>query len=234
MILSYVRVSTVEQAADGTTSLREQERKNKAIADLRGAAKFDFLNFVDAGVSGTIPLSERPAGKDMLAQAAKGDVIVANKLDRLFRSATDALVSAERFQKAGIDLILIDMGSDPVTGNGAARLFFTILAGVAQFERERIAERMEDGRKGKRARNGHVGGSAPYGFKVVGQGREASLEPDEEERDVLRHVKWLKQNRKYQDVTRVLNALGVRSRAGTELQIVQVQRMCKQARELFA
>ena len=232
MILSYVRVSTIEQAADGTTSLCEQERKNKAIADLRGAAKFDFLNFVDAGVSGTIPLSERPAGKDMLAQAAKGDVIVANKLDRLFRSATDALTTAQVLREKGIDLILIDMGVEPVTGNGVAKLFFGMLALVAEFERERIAERMEDGRKGKRARNGHVGGSAPYGFKVVGQGREASLEPDEEERDVLRHVKWLKQNRKYQDVTRVLNALGVRSRAGTELQIVQVQRMCKQAKEI--
>src|SRR5271156_1644951 len=171
MILAYGRVSTADQAADGTTSISEQVRKAKAIADLRGASSFDFITFTDEGVSGSIPLAERPAGQEMLQAAKKGDIIVAAKMDRLFRSASDALNTAEALKARGVDLVLVDMGTSPVTENGTAKMFFGMLALVAEFERGRIAERMQDGRKGKKQRNGHLGGIAPYGFKVVGSKR---------------------------------------------------------------
>ena len=93
MIFSYARVSTTEQAADGTTSIAEQHRKNRALATMRGVSADNIAEFTDAGVSGSIALSERPSGKEMLDAAKKGDVIVASKMDRLFRSASDALVT---------------------------------------------------------------------------------------------------------------------------------------------
>ncbi len=67
------------------------------------------------------------------------------------------------------------MGPDPVTDNGVAKLFFGMLALVAEFERERILERTKDGRRAKAARGGHVGGSAPFGYRVNGSGKDASL-----------------------------------------------------------
>src|ERR1700682_128104 len=94
MILGYARVSTSEQASSEATSLQEQERKCRAIAQLRGAQVFDFVHYVDAGVSGSIPLSRRPAGAEILQTLKAGDVLVAAKLDRLFRSAIDALQTA--------------------------------------------------------------------------------------------------------------------------------------------
>ena len=230
MILSYTRVSTAEQAADGTTSLGEQERKNRAIATLRGAAAFDFANFVDADVSGSVPLDERPAGSEMLATAKRGDVIVACKMDRLFRSATDALMTAKLLAARGIDLVLIDMGSEPVTQNGVSKLFFGMLALVAEFERERIAERMSDGRAAKKRNGGHIGGDPPYGFRKTGKGKEARLEPHAEEHDVLTLARgaYAKLKKPYR-VKKLLDEMGVRDRKGGKWHIMKVKSMLERA-----
>ena len=232
MILSYSRVSTAEQAADGATSLAEQRRKNWAVAQLRGASTHDFAHYEDAGVSGSISLGLRPAGAELLAAAKAGDVIVANKLDRLFRSASDAMLTAEQLKKRGIDLILIDMGAEPVTGNGVAKLFFGLLALVAEFERERINERTIEGRAGKRRNGGHIGGQAPYGFRVVGEGKQAVLEPREDEQEVIRLTAklWRELHARPHRVATRLNEMGVRLRGEKPVQATQVRRMLRNDR----
>ena len=141
MIFCYARVSTLGQADDGAASIPEQLRMGRALATMRGAKQAECVNFIDRGISGSVPLVLRPEGKEMLNAAQKGDVIVAAKMDRLFRSAIDALQTAEELKKRGIDLVLLDIGSDPVTGNGVGKMFFGIIACVAEFERDRIRER---------------------------------------------------------------------------------------------
>ena len=47
--------------------------------------------FVERGVSGSKPLADRPEGGKLLAQLKPGDVVITPKLDRMFRSALDAL-----------------------------------------------------------------------------------------------------------------------------------------------
>lgn len=225
MILIYRRVSTLEQAADGTTSMAQQERKCRGVAMARGAKQFDVVDYSDPGVSGAIPLRSRPAGGRLFADVASGDIIVASKLDRLFRSASDALVSVEDLQKRGVGVILADIGLDPVTANGTAKLFFSILSTFAEFERGRIAERMEEGRRAKRERNGHQGGDAPYGFKVVGSGRAAMLEPVPEEQAVIAQVKAMKRKHDRRTILRVLRKTGVRTRSGIPFGATQVQRL---------
>lgn len=227
MILCYARVSTEEQAADGTTSLAEQERKCRGLAQMRGASKYDVEIFVDAGVSGSVPLGERPAGQEMLARAKAGDVICAAKLDRLFRSASDALNTVEGLKARGVSVILLDIASEPVNENGVAKLFFSILASVAEFERDRIAERIADGRRGKKDRGGHVGGVAPYGFRIEGDGRDATLVPVEQEQRLLKFVS-ARAHLKPMQLKRELDAGNFRTRTGREFQIVQVQRLLKQ------
>ncbi len=236
MIFSYARVSTWEQAAEGTTSIGEQERRNRAVASIRSAGAFDFVAYADEGVSGSIPLKDRPAGRELLSAAKKGDVIVATKLDRLFRSALDALQTVKELKEQGIDLILIDIGLDPVSSNGAAKLFFGILSMVAEFERERITERFEDGKRAKKAQHngtGHSGGSVPYGYRAVGKGREARLEIDENEMGLLKIVgdlavkiesPWV--------IGKRLTLLNFRDRKGHEFRIPQVRRLIERAREI--
>lgn len=232
MILSYVRVSTAEQAADGTTSLKVQERKCRALATMRGAGSFDCVVYSDAGVSGSIPLSERPQGRRLLEDAKAGDIICAAKLDRLFRSASDALTTVEDLAKRKVELILIDLGTEPVTSNGVAKLFFTMLSAFAEFERGRIAERMDDGRKAKKERNGYIGGN-PYGFKIVGRGKDSILEPIPEEIEVLKNIAIWRRHWAPATIRRKLDNAGFKPRTGKEWSLTQVRRLMNRAPEII-
>ena len=222
MFLGYARVSTKGQT-DGT-SLDEQERKIKAIASLRGAGPYDLQLFTDE-VSGSTPLGEREEGKKLLSLVAKGDTVVAVKLDRMFRNTIDALTTVERFKQQGVDLILADISSEPVTGNGVGKLFFGILAQVAEFERERINERTQDGRKAKRARSGHLGGPAPYGYRTEGSGKEAKLVPYEPEQVLLESIRDIWKRHTPASAQREAERVGLRDRAGHPFRIVQLQRL---------
>ena len=226
MILGYVRVSTTEQAADNRSSLQEQERKIKGVALIRGADPYDTVIFRDPGVSGSLPLSLRPAGAEMLGAMQAGDIIISSKLDRLFRSASDALVTVEDLQKKQVGVIFADIGSDPVTENGVSKLFFSMLAAFAEFERTRIAERMEDGRRHKRARQGHMGGHAPYGFRVEGEGRDAQLVEFEREQEIIGLVRRMhRQEYIPSRIGKFLDSRGYRTRSGEPWQVVQILRI---------
>src|SRR3954454_12314239 len=86
--------------------------------------------------------------------------------------------TAEQLKARKVDLIVADMGSEPVTQNGVSRMFFAMLALVAEFERDRSNERSAEGRVAKRRIGGHIGGSSPFGFRRIGAGRAARLEPE--------------------------------------------------------
>lgn len=185
----YVRVSSAEQAGDDRTSLETQRRKVAAVGELAGLEVVRV--FEEPGVSGGTALADRPGGRELLAALRRGDTVIVAKLDRAFRNAADALAMAETWKRQGVDMIVADMGSEPVTQNGVSRMFFGMLALVAQFERERIAERTAEGRKAKRQAGGHIGGSAPFGFSKVGSGRAARLAPDPEQQTALATMRSL-------------------------------------------
>jgi DNA invertase Pin-like site-specific DNA recombinase len=160
------------------------------VVELAGLGPAEMVE--EPGISGAKPLAERPRGAALLSRLRAGDTLIVARLDRAFRNAADALATAERFKAQRIDLIVADMGTDPVTGNGVSRMFFGMLALVAEFERERLRERLADGRAGKRAGGGHVGGSAPFGFRKVGAGRAARLEPVPEQQEAIATMRRLR------------------------------------------
>ena len=227
MLLIYTRVSTVEQAADDRTSLEVQERVGRGFAMSKGFNQFDTAYYTDAGVSASIPLRNRPNGKRLLEDAKSGDVIFAAKLDRMFRSASDALNMVEIFKEKNIKLVLFDIGSDPVAESALGQFFFVVIAAVAALERSMIRERMVSGKKAKKANLGHIGGVAPYGYRIVGHGRAAQLEPVESEQKVLAAVRE-RADLSLADMTRHLTAQGLVSRAGTPFYKMQVSRMLRQ------
>lgn len=234
MLLGYVRVSSAEQAADDRSSLENQEKIIRGYAMAKGFTQFDTAVYSDPGVSASIPLRQRPSGQRLLEDVKKGDTIIASKLDRMFRSASDALNMAEIFKEKGINLVLFDLGTDPVNSNGIAQFFFTIIAAVAQLERTMIRERLENGKKAKKAKQGHIGGLAPYGFRIIGKARLARLEPVPEEQLILERVRGMLQECEYPSiasVTRILEEEGVRSRTGKPLFKMQVSRIIDQVRE---
>ena len=137
-VYGYCRVSTDRQANEGE-SLGVQERQLQGYVTMQGM-KLDKV-FVERGVSGSIPLADRPEGAAMLEVLQSGDVVVSPKLDRVFRSALDALQQTETLRARGVSLHLLDLGGD-IAGNGLSRLFMTIAAAFAALERDRIRERI--------------------------------------------------------------------------------------------
>lgn len=184
MLYGYTRVSTVEQV--NGTSLEEQARKIHGVAMMRGDEVTAV--FSDKGVSGSVMLALRPEGGKLSASLKAGDTVVVAKLDRIFRNAADALVTAQEFKDRGIDLIIADIGTDPVTQNGASKMFFGMLALMAEFERERIKERQADGQRAKKERGGFNGGRRPFGYRVQGQGKDSVLIEHPAEQQALQKI----------------------------------------------
>jgi putative DNA-invertase from lambdoid prophage Rac len=157
-------VRTRRAKVDEGNSLGSQQRRLESVCQSLFDKPLDqFIS--EEGVSGSIPLSERRAVGPMLADLQRGDIVIACKLDRLGRSALDSLNLVREFQDRGIGLRLLDLGSDDVTGNGVGRMFLTILASVAEFERDRIRERILDSKDQCKALGLYRGGLAPFGFR---------------------------------------------------------------------
>ncbi len=142
-------------------------------------------------MSGSVPLAERPQGQRLLATLKRGDVVITAKLDRAFRSAADALGTLEQMKEDGVGLHMIDLGGD-VCGNGISKLVFTILSAVSENERDRIRERVREAKAHRAAQQLYNGGRRPFGFDVVGEGKERSLVPNELEQEALRHAQSMR------------------------------------------
>ena len=162
----YSRVSTSRQADEGE-SLDVQQRTMAGYALMHGMT-LDRV-YVERGVSGSTPLSDRPEGAALLALVKAGDTVITAKLDRMFRSALDALDVLAKLKARGVSLHMIDLGGD-VTGNGISKLVFTILSAVAEAERDRIRERVSQMKADQRSRGRYLGGKVPFGFTVSAAG----------------------------------------------------------------
>lgn len=165
-IYGYARVSTDRQADEGE-SLGTQQRVIEGYAMMQGLG-LDAV-FIERGVSGSKPLGERPEGAGLLATLKSGDVVITPKLDRMFRSALDALDVLGQLKRRGVSLRMIDLGGD-VTGNGISKLVFTILSAVAEAERDRIRERIRDVKSDQRKRKRYLGGIVPFGWRAAPDG----------------------------------------------------------------
>jgi DNA invertase Pin-like site-specific DNA recombinase len=161
-VYGYVRVSTDRQADDGE-SLGTQQRIIEGYA-MMNALTLDRI-FVERGVSGSKPLGERLEGARLLAALKAEDVVITSKLDRMFRSALNALDVLGQVKERGVALHIIDLGGD-VTGNGISKLVFTILSAVAEAERDRIRERIRDVKADQRKRQRYLGGIVPFGWRI--------------------------------------------------------------------
>jgi putative DNA-invertase from lambdoid prophage Rac len=180
-IYGYCRVSTMKQAAEGE-SLDVQRRQIEGYALMHGLAVDEVV--VEEGVSGSVPVEERPVGGPLFAKLQRGDIVIAAKLDRLFRSALDALKVVESLKTRGVKLHLLDLGGD-IAGNGLSKLFLTIAAAFAEAERDRIRERIGQVKADQKARGRYLGGKIPFGFR---RGESGELVPHEGEQEAVREM----------------------------------------------
>jgi putative DNA-invertase from lambdoid prophage Rac len=221
-VFGYVRVSTDAQASDGE-SLAVQQRQLEGWAMQHGKP-LDAMH-VEAGISGGIPFAERPEGGALWAKLTKGDVLVASKLDRVFRSAGDCLSVVETLKARGVSLYLLDLngGADDVSGNGIARLFLTIVSAFAEFERNRIGERIRATKQAQKARGEYLGGKPRFGWRH-GEGHE--LLPDPTQQAALTRMRALRaEGLSYRKIAEQIAAEGVKiSHVGVKQALAAAER----------
>ncbi|MBB2163409.1 recombinase family protein [Gluconacetobacter sp. 1b LMG 1731] len=131
MRIGYARTSTTEQAAGLAAQVRDLEAQgcNRVFAEQ---------------VSGTITV--RPELEAAIDYLRQGDALVVTKPDRLARSTTDLLSFVHRVQAKGADLVILSMGGQPLdTSSPTSKLTLTLLAAVAEFERDIMKERQAEG-----------------------------------------------------------------------------------------
>ena len=204
-IYGYCRVSTMKQAAEGE-SLDVQRRQIEGYALMHGLAVDEVV--VEEGVSGSVPVEERPVGGPLFAKLQRGDIVIAAKLDRLFRSALDALKVVESLKTRGVKLHLLDLGGD-IAGNGLSKLFLTIAAAFAEAERDRIRERIGQVKADQKARGRYLGGKVPFGFR---RGDDGELLSHEAEQEAIREMIALRtQGKALRAIAAVLQEKATRS-----------------------
>lgn len=148
MLIGYARVSTEDQSLDRQIDQLKEAGCEKIFQEKMTGTRKD-----------------RPELQKLLEFAREGDTIVVTELTRLSRSTKDLIALVEELNKRGVNLkSLKESWLDTTTAQG--KLFFTIMAGLAQFERDLISERTKEGLKSARAR-GRMGGRPKVDQKAI-------------------------------------------------------------------
>lgn len=203
----YVRVSTTEQAQEGY-SLDAQER---VLTEYCKAHKYEIYRiYKDEGISAK-DIAHRPGMLSLLADAAenKFEKIIVWKLTRFSRNLADFIATCERLDKQGISLVSYSEAFDSTTPAG--RMVRSMLATVAQFEREVISENVRLGMM-ERAKQGKRTCSSVLGYDAAGTD---SLKINEEEAERVRFIFDNYEIRKnISEVKKLCNEKGLRGKRG--------------------
>lgn len=144
--IGYARVSTQEQNLNSQIDELEKAGCKKIFKEKASSVK------------------ERPEFEKCLEYLRPGDTLVVWKLDRLGRTTKKLLQLADDLQEKQINLQILTLGVD--TSTAAGRLFFTVMAGLAEMERELVRERTNAGLAAARAR-GKTGGRKPIDPEIM-------------------------------------------------------------------
>lgn len=139
--IGYGRVSTSDQNPDSQEDALTRAGVDQIFLDTFTGTK-----------------ANRPELNRMRDQLRSGDTIVITRLDRLGRSTKDLLNLASDLQDIGVNLEVIEQNIN--TSSPEGKLFFTLVASFAEFEREIMRARTIDGLASARAR-GRIGGRKP-------------------------------------------------------------------------
>ena len=212
--LAYIRVSSQRQADEGV-SLDAQKRRILDYANFKNIPLDESDIIIEKGVSGGIPLWDRPRGRTLKRKLASGQYqhLISMKIDRLFRVTSDMLNTVDDLNDAGIDLHIVDMGGQAIdTTTAIGRLFLTIVGAMAEMERGLISERTQEGMDQLKAMNKKFTQSI-YGWDETPQG---DLVPNWNEQNVIDYMYWQveKNGMSATSVAKNLNKEGLKGKRG--------------------
>jgi len=199
---SYLRVSSEEQ--------RERQSIKTQLEVLNNYARTNNIRlrhvFADDGISGSVPVSNRPDGARLIteAEARTFDTLLVFRLDRLARDTLELLRVIKHLEQHGVTVKSI---TEPFeTSDPVGRMVITMLGGMAQLEKDSFKERSYHGMR-RAAREGKwTGGRAPFGYRVENQ----KLVINEVEAEIVREIfEKYAAGGKSMKIAEALNARGV-------------------------
>lgn len=144
MIYGYARVSTVRQMRSGN-SIEEQ------VAKLKEAGAQEIVTDSYTGTK-----MERPQFTELLSRLQPGDTLIVTKLDRFARTAVEGGAIVKALHEKGVTIHILNMGIADSTPMG--KLMVTMLLAFAEFERDMIVERTQNGKAIAKANGKRVDG----------------------------------------------------------------------------
>lgn len=126
----------------GRVSTTQQDTENQRLELWQAGWKIDYW-FTDV-ISGKVPAMQRKAFSELLGKIREGETLVVAKLDRLGRDAIDVLQTVRALAGRNIKVIVHQLGTTDLT-SAAGKLLLSMLAAVAEMERDLLIERTQAG-----------------------------------------------------------------------------------------